>query len=92
MYRKITVALILMIGAIPAVAAERKISMHIDNMTCATCPIIARTAVGNVEGVRSVEVDLATKTAVVVFDDSVASATQLEEASRNADFPAMVEE
>lgn len=82
----------LMAAASSAMAGERTISMRIDNMTCATCPIIVRTAVGRVAGVVSVEVDDVAKTAVVVFDDSRATPTQLTAASLEAGFPATVVE
>jgi mercuric ion binding protein len=74
----------------PAASAERTVTMRIDNMTCAACPIIVRTAVGKVEAVSSVEVDIASKTAVVVFDDSLAQTTDLADASLNAGFPAVI--
>jgi mercuric ion binding protein len=78
--------------AMPAIAEEQKITMRIDNMTCATCPIIVRTAVGKVAGVSSVEVDMGAKTAVIVFDNALATSEQLAEASLNAGFPAVIEE
>ena len=66
-------------------------TLAIDGMTCPTCPLTIRTAIGGVEGVVEVEVELATKKAVVRFDDAVATPEQLAEASLNAGFPAIVE-
>jgi|CXWL01.1.fsa_nt_gi mercuric ion binding protein len=63
-------------------------SFAIDNMTCATCPITVRTAMSRVAGVRSVEVDFATKRATVTYDTTVATPHAIAAASTNAGYPA----
>ena len=77
--------------AASAAAAERTVTLGISGISCPTCPITLRAAIGGVEGVVEVEVELATKKAVVRFDDAVATPEQLAEASLNAGFPAIVE-
>lgn len=74
--------------ASPAWAAERTATLHVENMSCAACPIAVRTAIQGVVGVRNVNVDFAKKTAVVIFDDAKATIELLAEASRRAGFPA----
>jgi mercuric ion binding protein len=69
-------------------AGERTVTLAIDNMTCALCPITVRRAIAAVTGVTEVEVDLQTKTAVVTFDDATSSIDELAAASANAGYPA----
>lgn len=67
---------------------EQTATFAIEKMTCATCPITVRKAMGQVDGVKSVKVDFDTKTATVVFDPSTATPDQIGEASTNAGYPA----
>lgn len=69
-------------------ASERIQSFAIDNMYCASCPIIVRRAIEGVEGVRSVTVDFADKTATVAYDPSVTTVEAIAGASANAGYPA----
>lgn len=75
-----------------ALAAERTVRMHVENMTCALCPITVRTTMERVPGVKDVKVDLESKTATVVFDDTQATVAEIAEASRQAGFPASLQE
>lgn len=86
------VLLPLFLSAPVAVAAERTVTLAVENMTCALCPITVRTAIERVTGVKDVQVDFETKTAVVVFDDADATVQDIAEASRQAGYPATVEE
>jgi len=67
---------------------ERTQIFAIENMTCATCPITVKKAMGKVDGVRSVDVDFDAKTATVVYDPSIATVEQIAAASTNAGYPA----
>ena len=69
-------------------AAERTVTLAVENMTCALCPITVKRAISAVPGVASVEVDMDTHSAVVTFDDAATSPERLAEASTNAGFPA----
>lgn len=82
----------LLLSASVAVAAERTVTLAVENMTCALCPITVRTAIERVTGVKDVQVDFETSTAVVVFDDADATVQDIAEASRQAGYPATVEE
>ena len=77
--------------ASPVLAADVTVTFIVDNMTCATCPISVRTAMERVAGVKSVTVDFDTKTAVVVYDDSAATADQFAQASTDIGYPAKIE-
>ena len=63
-------------------------SFAIPNMTCPTCPITVKTAMSKVNGVRSVKVDLNSKTATVEFDPTLTNAAAIAAASTNAGYPA----
>lgn len=71
-----------------APAHARVASFAIANMTCPTCPITVKTAMSKVNGVRSVKVDLNSKTATVEFDPTVTNAAAIAAASTNAGYPA----
>ena len=87
---RIAIAVALILTASPALAAEQTVHMHVENMTCAACPITVRTAMERVPGVKDVKVDLESATATIVFDDARASADTIAEASRLAGFPASI--
>ena len=89
---RIAITLALLLAASSARAAEQTVRMHVENMTCAACPIAVRTAMERVPGVKQVKVDFESKTATVVFDDAQATVNTIAEASRLAGFPAGVRE
>ena len=69
---------------------EETASFSVEKMTCASCPIAVRKAMERVDGVRSVKVDLDSKTAVVTFDAGMTTAAAIGAASTNVGFPATV--
>lgn len=71
-----------------AAATERTETFAIENMTCALCPITVKTAMEQVNGVKSVKVNFDAKTATVVYDPSIATAEAIAKASTNAGYPA----
>ena len=82
----------LLLSASMAAAAERTVTLTVEKMTCALCPLTVRTAMEHVAGVKDVKVDFETKTAVVVFDDAQATVQDIADASREAGYPATPEE
>jgi periplasmic mercuric ion binding protein len=86
------VLLPLLLSAPIAVAAERTITLTVENMTCALCPLTVRTTIQHVAGVKDVQVDFESRTAVVVFDDAQATAQDIAEASRQGEYPAALKE
>ncbi len=70
-----------------ALAASRTLTLDVQHMTCAVCPITVKKALEHVSGVHQVSVDYASKTATVQFDDTVATADQLTEATKAAGYP-----
>ena len=77
-------------AAIAAPASEQTRTFAIDHMTCPTCPITVKTAMGRVAGVRSVKIDFGAKTATVTYDAKVATPAKIAAASTNAGYPAKV--
>nr|WP_296376332.1 cation transporter [Yoonia sp.] len=77
-------------AAAQSVAAEQTITFAVDNMTCALCPITVKRAMAGVEGVRTVKIDFAARTATVIFDTAATSANAIATASANAGYPARI--
>ena len=71
-----------------ATSDETTVNFSVEKMTCATCPISVRKAMERVDGVKDVEVDLETKTATVIFDASMTTASDIGSASTDVGFPA----
>lgn len=69
-------------------AEEQIVTMNIEKMHCAMCPITVRKAMERVDGVQKVEVDYDSKTAVVTFDDTRTTVTEVAQASTNVGYPA----
>ena len=65
-------------------------TFNIEKMTCATCPITVKKAIGKVSGVSSVEVDFQAKTATVTFDPNRTKVSAIASASTNAGYPASI--
>jgi mercuric ion binding protein len=72
------------------VAAAQSATFVVENMTCALCPVTVKKAMEKVNGVQSVQVDFAARTATVVFDPAVTSVDAIAAASADAGYPAAV--
>ncbi len=73
-----------------ALAASRRVTLDVQNMTCTVCPLTVKKALEGVSGVQKVSVDYASKTATVEFDDATATAEKLTEATKAAGYPSLV--
>jgi mercuric ion binding protein len=71
-------------------AASRTVTLDVQNMTCAVCPITVKKALEHVSGVQQVSVDYASKTATVQFDDTSATVDKLTEATKVAGYPSSI--
>ncbi len=86
--KSILTTIILLIGLSgTAFAEEQTVSLTVEKMFCALCPITVSKAMEQVEGVSAVEVDFETKLAVVTFDDATTAWQQVALASTNAGYP-----
>jgi len=84
----LTLALIGFMAASPVFAAEQTVTFSVPGMYCASCPYIVESAMSGVEGVVTVTADADTRTALVVFDDAIASAEDIAFASASVGYEA----
>ncbi len=80
----------LLLGSTASVAGEQTITLAVDGMTCASCPYQVEVALKKIDGVRSIEVSLAQRQAVVTFDDERANVAALTKATTDAGFPSAI--
>ena len=79
-----------LIGSSVALAAERTVTLTVQNMFCAACPHTVKSSLQSVPGVKAVSVSYEDKTAVVTFDDAKANVEALRTATTNAGYPSRV--
>ena len=70
-----------------ALAAERTITLAVQNMLCADCPFIVKKSLEAVPGVAKATVSFKDKTATITYDDGKADVKGLTNATTNAGFP-----
>ena len=76
-----------LLAAPAAFAGEKTVTLAVQNMDCASCPITVRASLEAVPGVEKVVVSLADKTAIVTFDDAKTALPALISATTNAGYP-----
>jgi periplasmic mercuric ion binding protein len=76
-----------MLASSSALAAERTVTLAVQNMFCADCPFIVKKSLEAVPGVARATVSYEDKTATVVYDDGRADVKSLTDATTNAGFP-----
>jgi len=86
------VTAVLLVGALAfstaAMAAERTVTLAVENMTCASCPFIVKKSMEAVSGVSKIAVSYEKKTATVTFDDAKTSVDAIAGASADNGYPA----
>jgi periplasmic mercuric ion binding protein len=85
-------ALLAISFSLPAAAAVKMVTLSVPGMDCELCPITIKKALTKVQGVSKAEVSLATKQAVVTFDDAKTTVDALVKATGNAGFPSTVKQ
>jgi len=70
-----------------AMAADKTITLAVNNMDCAACPSIVKASLEAVPGVAKVAVSFKEKTATVIYDDAKADVNQLTSATTKAGYP-----
>ncbi|GGI31730.1 mercury resistance system periplasmic binding protein MerP [Bradyrhizobium guangdongense] len=70
-----------------AMAADRTITLAVNNMYCAACPSIVKGSLEAVPGVSKVAVSYKDKSATIVYDDAKADVSQLTSATTKAGYP-----
>lgn len=89
---KKTFPLLLAVGlpSAPAFAAIQGVTLAVPDMNCAVCPITVKKALFKVKGVKSVQVELEQRQAMVTYDDAKASISALTQATGAAGYPSSV--
>lgn len=89
-----TVAVLAVLMAWPAYAADKTIVLDVKNADCVLCPHIVKQSLLGVKGVKNVEVrqadQMADFIATVTFDDTVANEPALIAATTKAGYPSHV--
>jgi mercuric ion binding protein len=80
-------AALALLASSSAIAAEKTVTLAVQNMYCAACPHTVRASLQVVPGVENVTVSLQQKTAVVTYDDSKTNLNALTAATTNAGYP-----
>lgn len=73
--------------SVGACAAEKTVTLAVDNMYCAACPYIVKKSLARIGGVANVTVSFARKTATVTYDDHKTTVAALTAATRQAGYP-----
>jgi periplasmic mercuric ion binding protein len=76
-----------MLASSSVLAAERTITLAVQNMVCADCPFIVRKSLERVPGVAKATVSFKDKTAIVTYDDGKTDIKSLADATTNAGYP-----
>jgi periplasmic mercuric ion binding protein len=87
---KLLAAFVLGLGIIASshvFAAERTVTLAVQNMYCAACPHTVKASLQAVPGVRKFMVSLRNKTALVAYDDAKTDVKALIAATTNAGYP-----
>ena len=72
-----------------AFAAEKTVTLAVQNMYCAACPHTVKASLEAVPGVTKVAVSFKDKTAIVTFDDAKTGVNALTTATTNAGYPSV---
>jgi mercuric ion binding protein len=80
-------AALALLASSSAIAAEKTVTLAVQNMYCSACPHAVRASLQAVPGVENVTVSLRQKTAVVTYDDARTNLNALSAATTNAGYP-----
>ncbi|MBS0470924.1 MAG: mercury resistance system periplasmic binding protein MerP [Proteobacteria bacterium] len=90
--KKLLASAALIIGVLAsssALAAEKTVTLAVQNMNCASCPYTVKASLEAVPGVSRVTVSYEAKTATVTFDDGKTGVKALTAATTNAGYPSV---
>ena len=88
--RKLLLAALVALPLATLAATPKTITLDVQNMTCALCPITVKKSLEKVAGVNAVKIDFAKKTAAVSYDPDKARPEMLTKATTNAGYPSTV--
>lgn len=82
----------LIVLATTAAAAERSVTLTVDNMSCESCPYIVEKALERVDGVMEATVSFEERTAVVRYDDTRTGVDTITRATDEGGYPSRIAE
>ncbi len=85
-FASMSVAAMVLAGAV-ASAAERTVTLAVENMYCDACPYIVKQSLAKVPGVENVTVSFEQKSATVTYDDQKTTLDALTSATTQAGYP-----
>lgn len=86
------IAATLLMGATPAFATVKQVTLTVPTMDCATCPITIKAALLKVPGVSQASVSYTQRNAKVTYDDAKTDVKALTQATDAAGYPSFVAE
>lgn len=93
--RQSVAAVVLTLGLVAsgsAIAAERRATLRVENMYCASCPYIVKQTLARVPGVTNVDISYERATAIAVaivdYEDTRTDVAALTAATSDIGFPA----
>jgi mercuric ion binding protein len=75
------------VAAPTAMAAERTITLAVQNMCCAACPSVVKGSLEAIPDVVKVAVSYKDKTATIVYDEAKADVNKLTSTTNKAGYP-----
>ena len=85
-----TVLAVFALSGAVASAAERTVTLAVENMYCDACPYIVKQSLAKLPGVEKVVVSFEQKTATVTYDDQKTALDALTSATTQAGYPSKV--
>lgn len=82
-----TIFAALLLSGSAIAATPVSLTLDVQNMTCASCPITVKMALKQVPGVSDVKIDFEKKTAIVQMDKEKTDVAMLTKATTDAGFP-----
>ncbi|AHI29808.1 mercury resistance system periplasmic binding protein MerP [Marinobacter similis] len=92
MKKSLITAVLFTLFSLPALAAQKTVTLSVPGMTCSACPITVKAALKRVDGVSSVQVRYEERDATVIFDDEKTSVEALTQATTNAGYPSTLKQ
>jgi mercuric ion binding protein len=78
---------VMVLASTAASAAEKTVTLVVDNMYCEACPYIVKESLAKVPGVETVVVSYEQKSATVTYDDQKTTINTLTSATTRAGYP-----
>ena len=75
---------------VPSTAAEQTIKLSVPGMNCASCPYMVEQAISKVDGIKSVEATMDDRTATVIFDDVLATVSEIQAATASIGYASTI--